>query len=238
MQQERDAGIREQLEQQVAAATADLRNLSQRLLQIQEEERRRLALELHDEIGQMLTGLGLQLGMINEQDEPRLTEARRTVGDLTEQVRQISMDLRPSALDNYGLVPALEWLIERFGRRTGISIEMRHEGLDRRFSPAIEISAYRIVQEGMTNIARHATVRSAIVRLYADESTLTIVIRDEGAGFDPAAASIGSGLAGMRERAGLVGGTLSIDSAPDTGVTVTAELPINEPDVVVGQSAS
>ena len=139
----------------------------------------------------------------------------------------MSMDLRPSALDTYGLVPALEWLIERYGRRTGIAIEMRHEGLDRRFSPALEITAYRIAQEALTNVARHSTMRSAFVRLHADKDTLTIVIRDEGSGFDTAIASAGSGLAGMRERAALVGGTLSIELSPDAGVTITADLPVS-----------
>ena len=219
---------RDELEQRVAGATAELRSLSRRLLVIQEEERRHLARELHDEIGQMLTGLSLNLrpGMANP--DARLEEAQRIVHDLTNQVRQLSMDLRPSALDTHGLLPALVWHIERYQNRTGIHIDLRHEGVDRRFPPAVEIAAYRIVQEALTNIARHAGVGEVTVQLLATDGTLVASVRDRGRGFHLGNGTDSSGLSGMRERVRLVGGTLSIDTAPGEGTVVMAELPVDD----------
>jgi PAS domain S-box-containing protein len=219
---------RVELEQRVADATAELRALSQRLLVVQEEERRHLARELHDEIGQVLTGLSLNLrpGMVI--DDRRLEEARRIVHDLTNQVRQLSMDLRPSALDTHGLLPALVWHIERYQERTGVRVDLRHEGMDRRFPPAVEITAYRIVQEALTNVARHAGVRDATVQLLATDGTLVVSVRDRGRGIDTSASSDTGGLGGMRERVRLVGGTLSIDTAPGEGTVVTADLPVDD----------
>lgn len=227
--QEEDERVRQELSRRVASATAELRALSRRLLMVQEEERRYLASELHDEIGQVLTGLGLQLGMDPMIDEERLAEARRTVSSLTEQVRDLSMDLRPSALDAYGLLPTLRWHLERYQRRTGIAVDLQHEGLGRRFAAPVEITVYRIVQETLTNVARHAGSPRVVVQLFADDVALTVSIRDEGRGFDAASITRGSGLGGMRERAELLGGTFEIDANPGSGVTVTAELPLEDP---------
>lgn len=210
------------LQRRVAEATTELRDLSRRLLQVQEDERRRLALELHDEIGQMLTGLTIQLASIEEGE--RLAEARATLTRLIEQVRQLSVELRPAELDRYGLLSASRALIERYQRHTGFAVDLRHAGVDGRFPPPVEIAVYRIVQEALTNIARHAGVDRAEVRLFADDAMLTVSIRDEGRGFDLAAPG-GSGLGGMRERAELLGGTLTVDNEPGVGVTITAELP-------------
>ena len=224
-------GLRAELAGQVTATTAELRALSRRLLAVQEEERRHLARELHDEIGQMLTGLSLQLGAADRIETTRLEEARRTVSELTEQVRQLSMDLRPAALDRYGLLSALQWHLERFAQRTGVQVDLRHEGLERRFSPSIETTAYRVVQETLTNVARHAGTQSATVQLLADDGCLIVSIRDEGRGFAWETAQGGSGLGGMRERVELLGGSLTVDASPGAGVVITAELPIEEPPV-------
>jgi PAS domain S-box-containing protein len=221
---------REVLEASVKTATAELHTLSRRLLMVQEEERRHLARELHDEIGQALTGLGFQLGIGDRLDEQRLTEARQIVQDLTNHVRGLSMELRPAALDKYGLLPVLRWHIDRYKRQTGIEIELRTEGAARRFSAPVEIAAFRIAQEALTNVARHSGSASAIVQIYADAAMLTVSIRDEGHGFDTGPMRGSSGLSGMRERAELMGGSLTIDSSPGAGVTVTAELPILEPE--------
>jgi PAS domain S-box-containing protein len=221
--------VRQQLEQRVAESTAELRALSRRLLQVHEEERRHLARELHDEIGQMLTGLQFQLASVPA-DGAGLEEAQQTVRDLTEQVRQLSMDLRPAALDGYGLAAALEWHVDRFRHRIGVAVELRHEGVNRRFSPEVEVTAYRVVQEALTNLARHSGAGTATVQLLADDQTLTVSIRDDGNGFDPAMTTNGSGLLGMRERVALLGGTIEIDAAPGDGVVITAELPIDESD--------
>ncbi len=227
--QEEAERARQELERRVEESTAELRALSRRLLSVQEEERRFLANELHDEIGQVLTGLSLQLGTTSSTDATRLAEARQTVAELTEQVRQLSMDLRPAALDAYGLLPALRWHAERYSTRTGIAVELRQEGVDRRFPDPVEIAAYRVVQEALTNVARHAGVRQATVQLLADAEALTIVVQDSGRGFDAATNTNGSGLGGMRERVSLLGGTISIDAGPGEGVVVTAELPIDQP---------
>lgn len=221
--------VRQELARRVEAATAELREQSRRLLVVQEEERRFLATELHDEIGQVLTGLGLQLGTESTIDAARLAEARRTVATLTEQVRNLSMELRPAALDAYGLVPALHWHLERYQRQTGITVDLLQEGLDQRFAAPVEIAAYRIVQEALTNVARHAETDRVVVQLFADDVALTVSVRDHGRGFDSSSNARGSGLGGMRERAELLGGTFEIDAAPGEGVTVTAELPLEDP---------
>jgi two-component system sensor histidine kinase NreB len=176
----------------------------------------------------MLTGLGFTLGM-GTVEGPRLGEAQRIVAELTERVRDRSMELRPATLDSYGLLPAVLWHLERYQRQTGIEVELLQEGLDRRFSPPVEITAYRIVQEALTNVARHSASRSAKVQLFADDVALTVSVRDHGRGFGIASNNGGSGMAGMRERAELLGGTLEIDTAPGEGVTLTAELPLHLP---------
>lgn len=222
---EEEAVRREELEVQVQAATSELRTLSRRLLAVQEEERRKLALELHDEVGQVLTGLTFQLaaarGMTGLQ---ALNEAQTTVHALTELVRQMALDLRPQVLDRYGLLAALEWHIARFQAKTGITVNLRQQGLDRRFAPEVEIAAFRVVQEALTNVARHSGADFATVQLYGD-GALTLVIRDAGRGFDPARRTDSSGLGGMRERVELLGGALVIEATPGGGTVVIAELP-------------
>jgi PAS domain S-box-containing protein len=223
---EREDHIRRELRAQVAAATVELRALSHRLLVVQEEERRALARELHDEIGQMLTGLSFTLSTAATTDG-QIAEAQRIVTELTEQVRRLSMDLRPTALDSYGVLPTLRGHIERYESQTGIMVDLRADGAHQRFPAPVEITAYRIVQEALTNVARHSQASDALVQLFADEQTLTISIRDAGVGFDPANLSGATGLGGMRERAELLGGTVEIDASPGAGVLITAELPLN-----------
>ena len=223
---ERDEQIQRELRAEIAAATAELRALSHRLLLVQEEERRYLARELHDEIGQMLTGLAFTLSTAATSNG-QLAEAQRIVDELTLQVRQLSMDLRPTALDAYGLLPTLRGHTERYEVQTGIAVDLRAEGLNQRFPAPIEITAYRIVQEALTNVARHAETSEVTVQLFADEQTLTVSVRDSGLGFDPATIYGATGLSGMRERAELLGGTMEIDASPGTGVRITAELPLS-----------
>lgn len=214
-----------ELEARVASATAELRTLSRRLLTVQEEERRFLARELHDEIGQILTGLSLTLSAGTAVSQ--LEEAQRIVGELTDKVRQLSMDLRPAALDAYGLLPAIRSHLERYETRTGIMIELRAEGLARRFPAPVEITAYRVVQEALTNLARYARISSGVVQLIADTETLFVSIRDDGFGFDPARITEGTGIGGMRERVELLGGHFEIEAAPGRGAAITAELPLS-----------
>lgn len=211
----------------MATATVELRTLSRRLLEVQEEERRHLARELHDEIGQALTALQLQL--VNGRrggHQGALADAEAIVRELTSHVSALSMDLRPAALDPLGLLPALLWYVERYQARTGVKVDLRHHGLDRRLAPDIEIAAYRVVQEALTNVARHAGSTSAMVQLLADDAILTVVIRDHGQGFDLESTAPNGGLSGMRERVELLGGGITFEAAAGGGVAVTAELPI------------
>ena len=222
-----------QLFEQVRAGRERLRSLSHRLVEVQEIERRHIARESHDEVGQALTGLKLVLEMVAslpaEHVGANLSEAQGLVNELMARVRELSLDLRPAMLDDLGLLPALLWHFERYTAQTRVKVMFEHIGLDRRFPPVVETAAYRIVQEALTNVARHAGVREATVRLWADQDTLSVQIKDQGTGFDPKAvlaAGVSNGLAGMCERATAVGGYLTVESAPGAGTRVTAELPL------------
>lgn len=211
-----------------------LQTYSRRLLELQEAERRHLARELHDEIGQILTGLRLQLktsrDLTAEAAITVIEEAGRSVDELLERVRGLSFDLRPAVLDQLGLLPALLALFERFTQHTGVLVNFKHQGMERRFPPVLETSCYRIVQEGLTNIARHAGVAGATVRVWAMADRLSLQVEDRGRGFDPEAALAtmrSTGLAGMRERAMLLNGHLTIESHPGAGAQITAEFPVN-----------
>jgi PAS domain S-box-containing protein len=205
--------------EEVSAGRERLAMLSRRLLEVQETERRHLARELHDEIGQHLTGVNLLLGAVEhlslENAVARLNEVRILVDGLIARVRDASLDLRPAMLDDFGLLPALLWLFGRFSQQTKIEVDFQHSGLDRRFPEHLETAAYRIVQEALTNVARHADVSKAHVHASTDDHVLSVVIADEGKGFDSdAVLSVGatSGFSGMRERAMLAGGRLSVES--------------------------
>jgi PAS domain S-box-containing protein len=221
-----------------------LQALSRRLLEVQEQERRHLARELHDEVGQALTGLKLALEMSLQQEGYRrratLAEAQAQLRELTTRVRDLSLRLRPTMLDDLGLVPALVWLFRRYTAQTGVEVVFQHNGLSERFHPEVETAAFRIVQEALTNVARHASVREATVGLWVDGGRLWVQIEDQGAGFDPKAvhaAAPSSGLSGMQERAVLLGGELTIESVPGTGTCLTAELPIKGREEGSGDAA-
>jgi PAS domain S-box-containing protein len=229
-----DVSERKHVEEKLQENAERLRTLSGQLLEVQELERRHLASELHDEIGQMLTGLQLSLAMSVHLDPEQLranvAHAQGLVKDLTARVRDISLRLRPAMLDDLGLLPTLLWHIERYTKQTGVDVLFEHENLERRLHPRkVETAAYRIVQEALTNIARHAKVREATVRIWLDQDLLYVQVQDDGVGFDPqavAAAAASSGLSGMQERALVLGGYVVIDSGPGTGTRVTAELPV------------
>jgi PAS domain S-box-containing protein len=227
---------RARLFEQVSAGRARFEVLSQRLVEIQESERRYIARELHDEIGQMLTGLKLllttEVGATTKRMRANADEARTLVGDLMMRVRELSLNLRPAMLDDLGLLPALLWFIGRYEKQTRVRVSFVHLGIEgARFSREIETTAYRIAQEALTNVARHAHVSEVSVRVWAHDRVLEIYVEDHGRGFDPAAelvAGKSSGLPGMRERAILIGGQLTLDSAPGTGTRVIAELPLGD----------
>ncbi|MGH2687968.1 MAG: ATP-binding protein [Actinomycetota bacterium] len=203
------------------------------VVEAQEAERRRIARELHDEIGQTLTGLKLTLEGLERAPSGELAEglgrARALVAELMSRVDILSLDLRPAMLDDLGLLPALLWLVGRYYAQTGVRVAIEHSGLERKLQPDVETAAYRIVQEALTNVARHADTGRAWVRCRAGDDSFLIEVADEGAGFDSTAAAPGTlkfGLVGMEERARLVGGTLTVTSEPGKGTTVVAKLPI------------
>lgn len=225
------------LTEQVAVrrrAEDELRRLSHRLVEVQESERRNIARELHDEIGQLLTGLKLVIEMASRVPVEKLGEhchkAQALVNELMGHVRDLSLDLRPAMLDDLGLLHALLWHFERYTSQTGVSVKLAHTGIEhQRLKPEIETAAYRIVQEALTNVARHAGINQVKVSASADAESLHLQIADEGNGFDVQSSLIAgksSGLAGMRERAQLLGGSLVIESAIGQGTVIRALLPL------------
>jgi PAS domain S-box-containing protein len=225
-----------------------LRTLSRRLMEVQESERRHLARELHDEIGQGLTALQLELrasaGPSPERRAEGLERAQKQVAELTGQIRDLSQSLRPTMLDDLGLLPALLWHFRRYLSQTGIRVDFTHHGLGARFPSEVETAAYRITQEALTNVARYAGVREAAVAVAVEGEVLRLRVEDRGAGFNTGSVrpGDGNGLSGMEERARLLGGWLVVQSIPGAGTRLTAELPLGGPgergpcdaDVVVG----
>ena len=233
-----------QAEQALQQHAAQLQALSWRLLEVQEAERRHLARELHDEVGQLLTGLRFQLKNGTQPPDAlntRLQQARAIVDEVLERIRGLSFDLRPAALDHLGLVPALLALFERYTEQTGVQVSFKHQGVEDGLGGEVQTAAYRIVQEALTNVARHAGVGGATVRLWAAAGLLSIQIQDRGRGFDPEAGLASprsGGLAGMLERARLLGGQLTVESRPGSGTQITAELPLKRQksaDGIMGQ---
>ena len=206
------------------------RSLSHRLVDAQEDERRSLAHELHDQIGQDLTAIKFLIRRAARASgrvrSGSLDDALSLVDELIERARGLSLDLRPAMLDDLGLVPALEEFLRQYGRRTGVVAELEHEGTPRRLSSHAETAVFRIVQEALTNVARHAETPTARVRLRWREP-LEVEIVDQGRGFDPAHANVqtGAGLSSMRERARWLGGDVRIEAVPGRGTRVHAELP-------------
>jgi PAS domain S-box-containing protein len=214
------------LQERVATATTELRALAHRLLRVQEDERHHLAWELHDQIGQLLTGLDMQLGAVSNGDPDALRDARSTIADMIRHVRDLAIGLRPTTFDMYGLLPTLRTHIARYSAQTGVSVGLQYEGEERRYDPTVEITAFRIVQEALTNVARHADTRQVDVHVIDDGDLLLIRIHDNGFGFDLHSEAAADGLRDMQERADLVGGQLTIEAAIGEGVTILAELPI------------
>lgn len=212
---------------------AQLRELSQRVLGAQEDERRRIARELHDQIGQALTAALINLQMLPRGESPGpVRELHATLGDVLQQVRELSLNLRPSMLDSLGLQAALRWYLERQRELGGFETELCCPEGQERLSPELETLVFRLVQEAVTNILRHARARHIRVSVERDGEHAVLTVRDDGVGFDPKAvmerATQGGsfGVVGMAERAQLAGGTVKFESSPDQGTTVTAVLPL------------
>ncbi len=221
--------------EEVEGGRRRLQMLSTQLIEVQENERRHIARELHDEIGQILMALSLRLEMGAraplESSQSHLQQARALISDLITRVDALSLDLRPSMLDDLGLLPALLWHFERYEAQSGVHVHFKQSGLaDTRFDSVVETAAYRIVQEALTNVARHAGVNTVWVRVVTDRAVIHIQVRDEGKGFNPDSpneARESRGLIGIYERATLLGGMLLVQSQIGQGTLLTVVLPVD-----------
>jgi signal transduction histidine kinase len=211
-----------------------LRALSRRLLEVQEDERRSLARDLHDDIGQALTALKIQLESLARSDSAlraRLEECVETTRHTLERVHQLSLSLRPLQLDDLGLVAALRSHLDRQARVGGLIPHFDAEGAGEA-PPEIETACFRIAQEAITNVLRHAQARNLWLRLFSADGRLALSLRDDGVGFDPeaarrrAAAGGSLGLVGMEERIAFAGGSLELRSAPGQGTVLLATFPL------------
>jgi signal transduction histidine kinase len=225
----------QQQQEQVARTGEELRSLSVRLRHAQEEERKTISRELHDEVGQKLTAMRMELGSLDrlrETGEGEFDERLKDVKDLAEQslriIRDIAAGLRPSVLDDLGLGPALQRQAREFSRSTGIPVSADVEGQVDQLPDQHRISIYRIVQESLTNCAKHAQARKIAVSLKGNSSELVLRIEDDGIGFDPRKATpAGIGLIGIEERVRELGGSVLIESKPGSGTRVEVTISQN-----------
>jgi PAS domain S-box-containing protein len=228
-----DITERKEAEGKLREYTQSLQSLSRRLLEIQEQERRRLARELHDEIGQVLTAVTINLQTARRLSEgkalPVLDEGIGIVQHAIRQVRNLSLDLRPSMLDDLGLEAALRWYVEWQAQRAGLTIHLHINLPGARLPPELETTCYRVIQEALTNVLRHAQAKQVWVELMRDGDDLQVGVSDDGVGFDPKAmgqrgtAETGFGLLGMRERVEWLGGRFDIEAHPGRGTAIMAQ---------------
>ena len=220
-----------------------LQMFSRQLIEAQEEERRRIARELHDQIGQVLTAVKMNLHTIqrvcdDSESTARIKDNIEAVDEALRLVRDLSVDLRPPLLDDLGLVTALRWYVDRYAKRTGVvaDVVVEMDDPNERFSRELETACFRIAQEALTNVARHARAKCVRVRLVKDEDSLFLSVKDNGAGFNPqtlrkrAPRAATLGLLGMQERAHAAGGVVEIDSRVSKGTEIRLKLPL-EPEM-------
>jgi len=236
---EREASrVQQQARIETEQLNRQLQLLLHRVVTAQEAERKRIARELHDGTGQTLTALGLGLAAAVERIDSDPAAVRKQLVDMKQmnaqvmqEVHNVISDLRPSILDNLGLVPALRGHINTFETRTGIQTQLLVQGKSVRLEPEVETTVFRVVQESLTNVVRHAAAQSVLVRLAFEENGLDLSIQDDGRGFDVTQALAGEdgraawGLLGIQERASLVGGTAELRSTPGQGATVHLFIP-------------
>lgn len=219
------------------ALDEEARQRASQIINAQEQERRRIARELHDETSQVLTSLLISLAILEEAIESpegreRIADTRRLAHSTLRAIRNLSIDLRPSALDDLGLLPALRWYVKEYQKKCSIEVEFHATGLKERLPAEMETALYRIVQECLTNTARHSNARKVDITLIGTNDAVSATISDDGEGFDYEALlknpgqERGLGLAGMQERALLLDGTLSIHTAPGEGTTVEVSIPL------------
>jgi signal transduction histidine kinase len=217
-----------------------LQMFSRQLIDAQEDERRRIARELHDQIGQILTAVKMNLHTVHDfcsapEASSYVKDNIEVVDEALRLVRDLSVDLRPPILDDLGLATALRWYVDRYTKRTGLGVEVEVDLPDEneRFSRDLETACFRIAQEALTNVVRHANARQILIRLIKDEDRLLLSVKDDGVGFDleslrkgaPRAATLG--LVSMQERAHAAGGMIHIDSSLWNGTEIRFSLPLD-----------
>lgn len=224
-------------EQSLRGAEASLRALSQRLLEVQEAERRHIALELHDDIGQVVAAMRMHLAhMVETAGSGPLAGMASDVLQMSDQLgarlRQISLGLRPLELDDFGVAAALRSLVAPLGRHPAVSVRLLAEGDEERYPPAVESAAYRIAQEALSNAMQHSGCKTVLITVSMSPTLLRVTVADDGAGFDPASLKVAQldghvGLAGMQERARLAGGSCELHTGLGHGSTVHAEFGVD-----------
>jgi len=212
---------------------AELRRLSADLVRAQEEERKAISRELHDEVGQTLTALGIEIGNIErlktadpQEFREHVVEAKKLTQQTLRTVRDLAMGLRPSMLDDSGLVPALRWQIKEFSKRTGVPVTLQLDGALSDPGESISTCVYRVVQEALTNCARHARAHNIRIALHGKTDMVSLAIQDDGVGFDPARETTGIGIMGIEERVRDLGGKLTITSGRQRGTLLLAQIPL------------
>ncbi len=224
-----------QMVSQLELSRQQMQQLSRMILQAQEEERSRLARELHDEAAQSLTSLLVRLRLLERARNPedaqqRVQELRELTAQALEDVRRVALDLRPTILDDLGLGPALEWRVDEVNKSGTLHATIIVSGIDRRLPRETELTLYRMGQEALSNVSRHAHAGRVNLDLQRCGNYVVLVVRDDGVGFDPQsvqpARGHGLGLVGMRERVATVGGTLVVESQPGNGTRLEARIPL------------
>jgi two-component system sensor histidine kinase UhpB len=219
------------------------------IINAQEQERKRVARELHDETSQVLTSLLISLAVLEEsittpEAQARLAETRMLAHQTLRAIRSLSIDLRPSALDDLGLLPALRWYIKEYQQKFSIQVEFQAIGFRERLPAEIETALYRMVQEALTNVAKHAHAHVVHVMLKEEVGQVCVTIADDGCGFDmeklhkTSGQERGLGLVGMQERAHLLDGTLTIESSPGHGTMIQACIPLRPPPALAKKTTS
>jgi signal transduction histidine kinase len=211
-------------------AEQELRRLSNQLVRVQEEERKTISRELHDEVGQLLTGLRMELGTLSHYDpddefKERLESVKGLAEEALRSVRNLALLVRPSMLDDLGLEPALHWQAKEFSRRCGIPVSVNIEGKLDKLPEALRLCLYRAIQEAMTNCGKHAEASRVTVVVKQDETRVTASVQDDGRGFDALVQTPGLGLMGMTERVRALQGRMSVASEPGCGTVISLELP-------------
>jgi PAS domain S-box-containing protein len=228
----RDITVRKQAEDALRESQRELRQLSARVLEAREEEKAHIARELHDELGQLLTALKMDLASLREAPPDRRDEKMQEMGQLLDQTvsatRRISADLRPLMLDDLGLADAAAWLVDDFAKRSGVACRVDIDEELEEVSKAVATAVYRAIQESLTNIARHAGAKSAWVVLAVQDGAIHVEVEDDGRGIAPEdlAKARSLGLKGMRERISFLGGTLEVARATRGGTRLRLRVPL------------